>query len=756
MSLRVLHVSCNVRPVRIAFVISKPEPAILEEVFRVNTVLWGGLLNPVVVLDGGARKKVGRHYEYGDTPYDEEIRLLLREFDPDLLINFDGSTLPASFDIFKERTFTKDALRWNPWNRGEVPFFLEIWPFLRNYWRSEVRFSKEPPHKFAYMEPDGPLKTYLTAVFGAFADNDESKKVLIEHFGAKLVTYDEEFRKAPKQELIFPIRATQFDLRIPSPKPRSSDIFFLLDPTEMHDVVDYWNLRAAGFRIFSLPVDCYKDYGERAKVFARWSMDPTVPKPFGGPTIVKARSVADDVSREVGQWFGRLDSELAPSVMGWVPRFGVRHDRVEPDVQIRSATAKDISQNVMMSETSGELQFPPPCELSEGDQSQHWGIDLTVFGASEDTTFRLPWLKPSCDKVAEYSFGHSFGPAAARVSKHGIVAMARGDHDHSLVHEPKVTNVWTAYLKDCGFTYLKTSSAGIALDRIIEQLGGIHRCQIFQNSGVRELVHDLSNGSPRPTQFVQQAIYKAIPSKEGQSKKAREILDSLMAQQLLRQGFELQCEKCQRHDWYHLSEIAEQFKCKKCFHLQLVPLLTGRTWCYVSNGLFRLEGKMAGCVTTILALIFFRFCLGFDTKIVSSFDYQGPEGAGERDFAILTSETFQEDVDVIIGECKTAYDLKDKEKKDIKDLGLATGAYIAFAIDAVDFSDDDKAYFRDLVEVGIKPILLVRKHLEMPYIETGEFRHRAVALQSDADALHRLTVIDTLGSDFANKHYIWI
>jgi hypothetical protein len=118
--------------------------------------------------------------------------------------------LPASFDAFKERTFTKDALRWNPWGKGEVPFFLEVWPFLRNYWRTAVRFSKEPPHRFAYMQPDGPLKIYLTAVFGVFADNDEGKKVLIEHFGAKLVTYDKEFRKAPKQELIFPISATQF------------------------------------------------------------------------------------------------------------------------------------------------------------------------------------------------------------------------------------------------------------------------------------------------------------------------------------------------------------------------------------------------------------------------------------------------------------------------------------------------------------------------------------------------------------------
>jgi hypothetical protein len=165
MSLRVLHVSCNIRPARIAFVISKPEAAILEEVFRVNTVLWGGLLNPVVVLDDSTRTKVGRHYQYDDTPYAEEVRLLLREFDPDLLINFDGSDLPTSLEVFKERTFTKDGLRWNPWGKGEVPLFLEVGPFLENYWRSEVRVSKEPPHKFVYMEPDGPLKAYLTAVF---------------------------------------------------------------------------------------------------------------------------------------------------------------------------------------------------------------------------------------------------------------------------------------------------------------------------------------------------------------------------------------------------------------------------------------------------------------------------------------------------------------------------------------------------------------------------------------------------------------
>ena len=113
-------------------------------------------------------------------------------------------------------------------------------------------------------------------------------------------------------------------------------------------------------------------------------------------------------------------------------------------------------------------------------------------------------------------------------------------------------------------------------------------------------------------------------------------------------------------------------------------------------------------------------------------------------------------MDVIIGECKTALDLKDKEKKDIKEMALATRAYVAFATDAAEFSEADKAYFKELVEAGIKPVLLVRKHLEMSYMETGNYRHRAVALRSGVEALYRLTVIDTLGDEFALAHYIYI
>ena len=112
-----------------------------------------------MVLDGSTRKKVGRHYEYDDTTCDEEIRLPLREFDPDLLINFDSSALPASFDVFEKRTFPKRTCIGIPGASERHHSSWGVWQFLRNYYRSEVRFSKEPPHKFVYMESDGALKT---------------------------------------------------------------------------------------------------------------------------------------------------------------------------------------------------------------------------------------------------------------------------------------------------------------------------------------------------------------------------------------------------------------------------------------------------------------------------------------------------------------------------------------------------------------------------------------------------------------------
>jgi hypothetical protein len=66
----------------------------LEKVFELNTLLWGGMLNPVVVLDGTTRKQVG-----------PSLRLRKLNVRPDILINYSNAQLPPFLAPFRERTF---------------------------------------------------------------------------------------------------------------------------------------------------------------------------------------------------------------------------------------------------------------------------------------------------------------------------------------------------------------------------------------------------------------------------------------------------------------------------------------------------------------------------------------------------------------------------------------------------------------------------------------------------------------------------
>jgi hypothetical protein len=288
-STQALLVNYNVRPVRIAFLMGKPEQNVLQEIMSVNTLLWGGVLNPIVVLDGSTCPTE----RFPSYTYDEGTVRLLKEFDPDVLFNFSSGEVPPHLNLFKHRTFDRSSLQWNPWGKGEINFFLEVWPFLSHYWREVHQFLKKPALEFAYsdLSTAGDLKTYLSARFGSYP-NDEGYKVLADNFDATTFTYDEDFRKGFKLgQKIFPIGLTTFGLDIPNPGFLHSHIYFLIDPTNVFDIVDFWNLRATGSRVFALPAPHYRDFEKSIVAFGEQGTYPINDSVMNHPTVVKARSV---------------------------------------------------------------------------------------------------------------------------------------------------------------------------------------------------------------------------------------------------------------------------------------------------------------------------------------------------------------------------------------------------------------------------------------------------------------------------------
>jgi hypothetical protein len=50
-----IEANCTARPSRLAFVLPTPDRATLPSVIGTATSLWGGIFNPIVILDGSTK-----------------------------------------------------------------------------------------------------------------------------------------------------------------------------------------------------------------------------------------------------------------------------------------------------------------------------------------------------------------------------------------------------------------------------------------------------------------------------------------------------------------------------------------------------------------------------------------------------------------------------------------------------------------------------------------------------------------------------
>ncbi|HTS10249.1 MAG TPA: hypothetical protein VMP68_32095, partial [Candidatus Eisenbacteria bacterium] len=127
-------------------------------------------------------------------------------------------------------------------------------------------------------------------------------------------------------------------------------------------------------------------------------------------------------------------------------------------------------------------------------------------------------------------------------------------------------------------------------------------------------------------------------------------------------------------------------------------------------------------MTTLLALAFFSRILEYGLTYAPSFDYKLGGELHEMDFAIISSGFPSPYVEMIFGESKSGSALKNEERKKLKAFAEKTESYLCFCTLEEDFSDNDKDFFRELCDSGIKVIMLTRSLLEMEPFEVSEFR----------------------------------
>ena len=112
------------------------------------TSLWGGIFNPIVILDGLAREVRGRQEEITSRrQYLEGQSDKLKAFDPDFLANFSADPLPQELKEFQHRTFAAERLDWKPWAptwRERVCAFNTEESVAPQLWILSIKSTLEP------------------------------------------------------------------------------------------------------------------------------------------------------------------------------------------------------------------------------------------------------------------------------------------------------------------------------------------------------------------------------------------------------------------------------------------------------------------------------------------------------------------------------------------------------------------------------------------------------------------------------------
>jgi hypothetical protein len=136
-----LTARCNARPSRLAFVLSTPDRETLFAIIARATSLWGGIYNPIIILDGSTRVVRGLQEERssGDD-YMRSQEATLKAFDPDILFTFSPEPLPDQLKAFQHRTYPAAKLESVSYHSQIVSEFVDIWPVLHDFWEQEFKF----------------------------------------------------------------------------------------------------------------------------------------------------------------------------------------------------------------------------------------------------------------------------------------------------------------------------------------------------------------------------------------------------------------------------------------------------------------------------------------------------------------------------------------------------------------------------------------------------------------------------------------
>ncbi len=740
------NLTTKYRPLRIGFCVSGTNHADLIEAARLNTILCGGMYNPIIQVE------------------DEIADDLIKLFQVDLLYPVSGGKAIQDFIKAHENLHAFDLegkFIWSTdqgWGDSQGRIRSRI---LDAYW-SLQEYAANSDQKILNVQwrPDDACATLFSLEYGVFPSGDHPYNMPVQF---KEPFFDKPLRVGSDKDIDIALALRPRPIDISTLGIRNWDNssgwkyhgIYIGDSSKYADLVEFWNLRASGLHIIFIPITNTERFASVAKLHIDRiaEQDRRLKFPNG-----------------VGVWSHGMTEEMISVIM---------HELKIPPEQLRTRSSIDkyvwnglnlkssrpiLSTKTIIADVDQKYGTPrisfqlPDMPTSNYDNynvySQHFCVTISPITEFEyeGYTLKLPYL-PDMNEW----YGRRIKPASldTRIEPDAITLIIE-THDavetiYPIQHERLVKRLF----ERAGIKAVD-SQAGLLAQKLIERMGELDGCRVFKIPGVRKLIaslgHDGVTTFSNATQVIRDldastnvASFAAherlyIQAREVAKLTPNEVFRFMLGNDMFRAGLELVCQHCKLKPWFAIDRLDKEVICEYCGgKVELSAQLKDRgDWRFRKSGLFGSENHQEGAVPVVLTLLQFLRQTHIHEFVYSTalkLDASSASIDCETDIAILgevQNVLGRSSSAIAIGEIKsnvaeiTDQDITNLSRvKDVLDKsGVKT--YLVFAKTA-QFTDAEIERFKKLVEDGIIPILFTDHELE-PYEPYDYYRDNKITI----------------------------
>src|SRR6266404_1086659 len=727
-----ISIDRRARPLRLGFLVDPDSPDSVRSGIEAATAIWGGAYCPLIPI---FKTPPAEWLKFGPSEPPASATTIaegyVQLFKPDYLVE----TMPglaASLTFPAERTLSLAQL----FDGKGVDHGVDAADIYRAIYTKEFRFVQRNEQPVVLPRLNEPGFELLSAAwFGAFSSDALGAHLEATYLGelsAKRVDVGALTAYEPRGETPLKVGRSELDVYPRSFAPGLA--LLVMDSARPSDILDYWNLRALGWRVVAVPLAWMGVAETNIRTLIEQAASRNPQPAFEATRLIPAQSLPQKTFGEAVQPF-----QSPHALISWYPRLWDEWGRGADHVGRPEIRAGELRGEVELRDRYRMFDLVVPDLLRHVDPplgDRHppsWAtvVNLRSYSSLENGTAFPPSLRELSSLL------RAMDPMW--LSDEGIVVETSSHRSSELWEFPRGRDVFWMWAREAGFEYVE-SAPGRLLVQMTKRLGGLSGAALIRRAELLDKLNQMAHqalitpeGEDGPSRSKARSgtiSYEQLRSvlrpvhaieippntpadqrpafKRHQEAGIDSHISRLVARDVLRVGLRVKCPFCTQWTWYGLDGLAPTIECERC--LETHPFPAGRPtdaeWHYRPVGPFAVENYAHGAYAVILTL---RFLIYMDHPGGVSWSpcFELKKGATtlEADFGAFVRPdrwTRAAETTLLLGECKSGdrcFDAKDYDRARELLKAFPTAALV-FATTRPELTSAEKEQLRSIASEG--------------------------------------------------------